>query len=543
MSVHGRSEGVAGLFGRPVGRLVLLLLAVVISVAAIPTAQAAPRSPGGPAARSIQATGPFFNAPCPVRPPQGVTVDCGVLVVPESRSNFNGRTVQLPVAIIRSPNPNKAADPVVFLTGGPGQGATGFAAILPQFFGPILANRDVILMDQRGTGFSTPTLDCEFRDLRTVGKLKQPFGGLQDNQRPAYIQQQADALAACGQLYRELGVDLRAYNSAENAADFEDLRRALGIGQWNLYGGSYGTRLALTILRFRPESVRSAVLDSAYPLQARPFYVTAPETYNRSLNALFAECAAEPACNAAFPDLGAQFDRMVAQLNASPAQLPIVNPQNGELVTYLPFTGVDASSIVFSLLYSTEIIPILPLLISATANGNYGPFSQLVSILLFSGGTEEDLRIGTNIGMNIAVECNEDATFARPEDFVRARDQNRRGSALANGILFNEAILDVCNAWGLSTPISPAENQAVVSDRPSLIISGALDPITPPQNAIETASTLSNSRIVTLPRGGHSPSATNPCLLNIVAAFINAPNQPVDTSCAAAPPAPFVVPQ
>lgn len=494
--------------------------------------------PAAPLTSSARAqTVPFTPAPCPVQAPEGLQLDCGYLTVAESRRNYTGKTIQLAVGILRSPNPNKAADPAVFLQGGPGGATLALVPAVAGAYAPILARRDIIFMDQRGTGFSRPNLNCDFSATRMLdGWL--PFGGIQQSERPDFLQLQVDVFSACGQAYRQQGVDLSAYNSVENAADFEDLRLALGYGPWNIMGFSYGTRLALTMMRYRPETIRSVLLDSVYSPQLRSFNVTAIESYNRALNVMFADCAADPACNAAFPDLGASFDTLVARLNANPVQLPLVNPDTGEVLTYIPFTGVDFSTLTFQLMYITPIIPILPALISLTENSNYELLS-LITSLLFSDPSASL----SSIGMQIAVQCNEDTTFNTPEEFVQARDTNRRASSLANIVTFNEAILEVCGAFGLTNP-DPAENTAVSSDLPTFIIAGAYDPITPPENARNAASTLPNSFVVEYPRGGHTPSLYSPCLTNAVAAFLDNPAQAPDTSCIAGEaPLPFLAPQ
>jgi pimeloyl-ACP methyl ester carboxylesterase len=372
--------------------------------------------------------------------------------------------------------------------------------------------------------------------MQTLGK-RLPFNMAADD-RPAFIQAQLDFLIACGTAFREAGIDLRAYNSAENSADLEDLRRALGYDQWNLVGGSYGTRLALTSMRYRPETIRSAVLDSVYPLQAN-FHTEVFSSFQNSLNSLFAQCAADAACNAAYPKLDHAYDSVVARLNANPAQVPIIDPQTEQIVTYLPVSGVDFSLLMFQLSYSTPVIPILPLVIAATNNGNYELLGVLFGLLLSASGEDP---AAFSFGMQVAVQCNEDATFASSRDFVAARDKNRRASPLAHIITFNEAYLDVCAAWGLTNP-EPGANFRVESDRPTLIIGGTNDPITPPNYAASAAETLSRSTTVLYPRGGHTPSAISPCLARIVAAFHNDPNQRPDSSCVAAEaPLPFVTP-
>jgi len=311
--------------------------------------------------------------------------------------------------------------------------------------------------------------------------------------------------------------------ASENSADLEDLRRALGYGPWNLVGISYGSRLALTAMRYRPETIRSMVLDSAVPLQSN-FMVEVFSSFQNSLNSLFAQCAADTACNAAYPKLDHAYDAVVARLNANPAQVPIIDPQTEQVVTYLPVSGVDFSLVLLELSYDTSDITILPLLIAATNMGNYELLGVILGLTLASPGGN------LSFGMHVAVQCNEDVTFASSRDFVVARDKNRRASPLAHIITFNEAYLDVCAAWGL-TPPDPADNYPVHSDLPTLIIGGTNDPITPPNYAASAAETLSRSTIVLYPRGGHSSSTSSPCLATIMAAFYNDPNQRPDSSC------------
>ncbi len=514
--------------------LIAILLIVAALVPAPRAAQAAPAASG----HEIQArqTVPLTPAPCPVPSPEGIRVDCGYLTVAESRRNYTGKTIQLAVAIVRSPNPNKAADPVVFLAGGPGQAAVPFAPVIPLFMGPTLAQRDIILIDQRGTGFSKPALNCSFGVTTLGGRL--PIGMKQANDRTAALQFQVDALKACGDGMRKAGIDLRAYNSVENAADLEDLRRALGLGAWNVYGGSYGTRLALTAMQYRPETLRSVVIESVYPLQVN-IHVDNFQSFDQTLSRLFAECAADQACNTANPNVGARYDEMVPRLNANPAQIPIVNLDTGALITYIPVTGVDVVSILFQLSYITDLLPILPSLITETASGNYRLLTIILSALLTAPPQEMQ---ALSLGMLVAVQCNEEVTFASANDFVIARNKYPRAAPLAHNIIYNEAMLEVCAAWGLTNP-DPADNRAVRSDVPTLVINGTLDPVTPPQFATLAAETLSRSQVVIYPRGGHTPSGSSPCLGSMIGAYYNNPAVRPDDSCIAQEaPRPFIIP-
>lgn len=488
--------------------------------------------------KATQATGAFTTALCPIATPQDMRMDCGVLTVPESRSTFTGKTIRLPVAILRSPNPNKASDPVVFLQGGPGAATIVLAPILVSAYRPILAERDIILMDQRGTGFAEPRLDCPGISSSSLRARLQ--AQLRATDQAEALQWQAKQLAQCGQALQAADVDLRAYNSAESAADYEDLRLALGYEPWNVIGGSYGTHLALSMVRFRPATLRSVVLDSLDPFQAN-FQVDVFSSYNRTLTLLAAECAAEPACQRAYPNLLDTFDTLYQQLNSTPAQVPVIDPQTGRTTAHVPLSGVAFSNLIFQLFYATELIPMLPLLIGETAQGNYVPFGSLLGVLLTAQPTQAG-GAAEAVGMLTAVQCNEDVTFATRKDFIAARHQNPRARSLSFMLFFNEQMLQGCEGFGLNNP-DPLENQPVHSDRPILILSGTNDPITPPSYATIGAATLSNSFIVTYPRGGHAPSFSSLCLATAVATFLNTPEQRPDTSCIAQEaPRPFLTP-
>lgn len=522
------SSARSALRSRSTRLFVLLALVAVAAVGAIPM-RAAAQEP----------IATFQSADCFVPAPEGYAVECGYVLAPESHNNFDGTLVGLATVIVRSPNPNAADDPVVFLSGGPGQAATPFAPAAGLLFERVLANRDVIFFDQRGTGFSVPSLFCPPLQIDTLlGRL--PVGAFQEQQRPEILQLFVELLTACGQAYGEAGVDLTKYNTPENAADIEDLRRALGYGQLNLIGGSYGTRLALEAMRFRPATIRSAVLDSLAPPPYN-FQVQAPASFNRTLEGLFAACSADAACGSQFPDTLGKWDALIARLNATPAQLPIYNLETGDIIDYLPVNGWDLTLVVFQLAYITEVHPLLPAIVDLSYQGDYTILSLLFSALFQPGGDDGPVQPALALTMLTAFQCYDDLPFVTADDFIRVRSQNLRGQPLSIVITFNEAFKDVCSNLGLGTDTPAYENQQVTSDVPAFLIAGELDPITPPQQAFDTAATLSRSSVVVYPRGGHTPGFSSPCLLNAMAAFIENPAVAPDTSCVAAEaPLPFL---
>ena len=506
--------------------LTMLALLAICAAAVIPLPAAAQRP-----------TAMFQAADCFVPAPDGYAMDCGYVIAPVSHNNFDGDVVKLATAIVRSPNPNKAPDPVVFLTGGPGEAATPYAALAARFFARLLQHRDVIFFDQRGTGYSQPNLYCPpLQSDSLLGTI--PVGALQEEQRLEALQQEIDQSIACGQAYQQAGVALTTYNTPENAADIEDLRRALGYQQLNLLGGSYGTRLALEAMRFRPETIRSAVLDSLAPPPFN-FQVEGPASFDRSLTSLFAACDADAACAAAYPDTLAKWDALYARLNAQPVQLPLYNLESGELIDYLPINGWDLTTVVFGASYSTGLLPLLPSIVSQAYVGDYTTLSTVISALNMPGGARPALPPIAQ-SMHVVFQCYDDMPFVTADDFIRVRSQHPRAQPLSGLVEFNEGFQEICASLGLGTDTPAFANQPVTSDVPALLIAGELDPVTPPQQAYDTAATLSRSTVVVYPRGGHGPSFGSPCLMDAVAAFIENPAATPDTSCIAAEaPLPF----
>jgi len=240
---------------------------------------------------------------------EGETVECGYLIVPEDRADPDSRDIRLAVAIFRHPDGAPEPDPIIYLEGGPGGSPLEIRAPNFAYFGPIFAaNRDIILFDQRGVGFSEPALDCpaltelylDLLDFEADGELLTA---------QEILDRKVEAFMACAEDLSAVA-DLSAYNTVANAADVNDLRLALGYDQVNLYGSSYGTRLALGVMRDFSEGVRSVVLDAPYGPDA-DIYLDTPSSFDRALTVLTKECAADDACNAAYPDLRTCFESYV----------------------------------------------------------------------------------------------------------------------------------------------------------------------------------------------------------------------------------------
>lgn len=459
----------------------------------------------------------------------GKDVRCGFVVVPEDRSAVNGRLVRLAVAIFKSPNPHPAPDPFVFLQGGPGGSLVsdfGSAVTKKNRVTDYPANRDLVMVDQRGTGLSQPSLACTESTAEHYRSLDQNLS----LQRQSALQTQA-ALQCRSRLVAS-GINLNAYTSVAGAADVADLRVALGYPSLNLYAVSYGTRLALTIMRTHPQGIRSVILDSVEPPGVNA--VTGPlSSTKRVFDVLFNGCAADRACNAAYPHLQNTFYRVVQRLNATPVTIH-TQDQAGKAYTVL-LTGNGLIDLTFSTLYATQLIPYIPGMISLADKGDFRIPSAIYGLLLLTDAS-------LNLGVYYSVECGEDAPFVTSQQVTaagRVLDPVIRPDVLSGQL--NE--LQVCQGWHVKA-VPAAQLQPVKSSIPTLILSGQYDPITPPANSLQAAQTLSHSYRFVFPGTGHGVYQTNSCPNKIVVAFENTPVQRPDASCIATMTGPhFLVPR
>jgi len=248
------------------------------------------------------------RADCPFTPPAG-HIECGWLVVPESRSRPNGKTVRLNVVVVRAATPT-SAPPTVFISGGPGQAGA------PRNYRPTLIARarDVIYYDQRATGRSQPALCPEFD------------AGYADNRNrntdQARIEGEKQLIQRCVESLRTQGIDAEAYNTSTSAQDLADLRRALGYERWILHGGSYGTRLAQETMRADPLGVHAAILIAPVPPDEQGEALEWRLSIQRGFEKLFAACGADTTCHAAFPDPGGDFFALWDELQRAPILMP-----------------------------------------------------------------------------------------------------------------------------------------------------------------------------------------------------------------------------
>jgi len=421
-----------------------------------------------------------------------LAAQCGTLEVPENRTKPEGRKISLAIAVLPANTLNPRADPLFILAGGPGQAAS--------FLGPFAAalagvrkDRDIVLVDQRGTGRSSP-LDCA-----AFKPDDSPDATLELDQAPK--------ARACAKELAEAGVDVAQYTTAAWIADLEAVRGALGYAKINLWGGSYGTRAALEYLRAYPARVRSVVLDGVAAPSMKVFLDVWPSR-DVALTAVLDACAQSAPCRAAHPDLPGTLDAIRDRLGPKGRDVAVTDPRTGaEETQHLTFDHVLAA--LQPLTYSPELSALLPEVIGRVAAGDYGPL--FAGAMLVTG----DLAQQMNNALHYSVTCTEDAPRVSTADVAGALAKVRSRSLAMQA-------LAVCDAWPRGAIATDAA-KPVQSDVPVLILSGGLDPVTPPANGAEVAKTLSASRHIVARGYGHivSPHA---CAPRLIAAFIDDPS-------------------
>lgn len=459
----------------------------------------------------------FEPAECRFRPPALETVVCGDLLVPENRSVSNSATIRLHVAVLKSNGEQPEPDPLIYLSGGPGSVALEWLYWDAVQYGYILKHRDVIFFDQRGIGYSEPSLDCP--------EVSEAFHDTLDQNMSTeeWIQSKVGALLACHERLIDEGIDLSAYNSATIAADVNDLRLALGYDKVNLFGLSYGTRLALTIMREFPEAVRSVVLDSPVPLQM-DIFSTQGQSARDALNLVFERCAAEEACNAAFPGLRSAFYGLLERLEVDPITVHVSHLFTRQL-SEMTVNGNVFLAGVIDALYDPDTILELPKIIYNTYHqlpGHNYQLAQFMQIYLIRPEYSSE-------GMRYSVLCSEEAAFTSFSTAMARGDglEPRLRDYLEQDL---QTDFSTCDAWGVES-VDPIENVAVKSEIPTLVMTGEFDPVTPPAWGEAVIETLPNATHVVFPNLSHGVFFDRSCPGEIVAAFLDDPYADPDLHC------------
>lgn len=434
----------------------------------------------------------FEPEPCPRAMPSGV--ECGSLLVPEDRSNADSPMIRLAVAIFRTSNPKP--DPLLFLDGGPGSRTLdAWSGGLDSLVARVGRERDVVIFDQRGMGYSEPALTCP-----------EKVEGSSDD----WLERCHDRLVAAG-------INLAAYTTRENASDAAELMRSLGYTSYNVWGGSYGSSLALTLLRDHPEGIRSVVVTALQPIQVSLEELLAP-MFQRSIDLIAEQCAADEACSASFPgDMRQKLYTVITRLDENPFTFDIdgqVQSLDGDLL----IGGLS------QLMKHADSLPQIPGLVEALYAEQYSiviPYAQMLS-------TPPDPSAPD--GAFWSMRCTDSALAANPDAFearLEAVNPALRGRFREQ----YELELDTCQMWGAHVP-AEAELTPAVSDVPVLILNGEFDPFSSPENVALTLETLPNGSAFWFPGYGHGVN-TDFCAQRIFYEFVSNPEHRPDATCIA----------
>ncbi len=432
---------------------------------------------------------------CPPGVPEAQGIECSYLVVPEDYAAPNGQTIRLPVFRIQAQNGQPAPDAILFIAGGPGAPALSALEMLAD--SPFRAERDIIILEQRGAGQAEPDLTCDVSLLEN------------------------DALPCLENLLSR-NITLSHFTSGSMIADLNALREALPYEEWNLFGQSYSTLLMLLAMGSRPEGIRSLVLDSTHPPGANP-YVRASENYSQALDAFFDECAISQACTAAYPDLKSRFYKLVDSLNAKPVVVNAIDSST-EKTNRVAVDGNWLLAQTFDALYgdvtSADALAYWPLFISLLEQGKFELIAPWISEPVI------DWEEALTFGLYFSVMCQDVFPRADPELLAA---QAKAFPAL-EGWAASAFGRRVCEAWKLP-PTPSLTPGALENEIPTLILAGEHDPVTPPSWGQDLARGLGNASIYKFPFSGHLLSQDNPCAQQIIAEFLADPRVAPDASC------------
>lgn len=432
-------------------------------------------------------------------PYPGIKARCGTFVRPLDPASPDGETIELFVAVVPAQSLEPAPDPLVPIAGGPGQASSDFYAATANAFERIRRDRDIVLLDQRGTGQSAP-LDCEIDEEIVSGQMS--------------LEQTRAETEKC---LAALPHDPRFFTTSVAVTDLEALREALGYTQFNLYGISYGSRVAQHFARRYPGSTRSVILDGVVPPQIALGPAIATEA-QRALEAIFDRCAEDTACAARFPDLPQRFAAVEAQVTAEPVSVTLPNPVTGAAET-VDFGGDQFAGSIRLLSYHPSTVALIPFLVDQAADGNFQPLGA--QYLMISSSLSESL----SIGMHNAVMCTEDAPYFDGEAVT-----DEQLAATYMGPLLRDAMAEMCAIWPAGV-LDDGFKEPLATDSPVLLLSGEADPITPPEYADLAAVDLSTAYLHTGEKQGHG-QAPRGCVPDVMADFVASPDvSPIEDDC------------
>jgi pimeloyl-ACP methyl ester carboxylesterase len=419
--------------------------------------------------------------------------------MPETPGKMDGRTLRIEFAVVPALAKSKAPDPLFVLAGGPGQAAMQVAPLMMPVLGQINTRRDIVFVDQRGTGKSNP-LTCP------------------DDDKPTALAERVDMpqqIARIGACLRTLDADPRQYATWIAVRDLDAVRALLGAERINLWGGSYGTRAGLEYLRQFPQRVRTLVLDGVAPPDMRlpaSFAVDGQAALDKTI----AACAKEAACSAQFPDFARQLDALFGRFGSQGVTLTLTDPLTGR-PEKVPFTRESMLAALRTPLYAPQFGAMLPYVVERATRDDFTPLVAMLAA--FSGNNTTHLAWG----MHFAVICAEDVPRIDAADRAAAA-ATRFGAGFIG--LYEQACEQVPHQP------APAEFYTIPpATVPVLLLSGGADPATPPRHAEFVAKALPNSRHLIAPHLGHGVSSQG-CAPELLARFVRqASFDKIDGAC------------
>ena len=452
----------------------------------------------------------YVAAKCPMKlPDTKIKVDCGWLTVPEDRNVANSPSIELAVARLHSNDPNAGA-PVVDLGGGPGFPAlTNVDSLVKS---TILDHHDLIVWDQRGIGYSKPSLVCPEYEQAV-------FDMLNSTDAPAVEGQRIDAsVQQCHTRLVTSHINLNGFNTLENAADLAALRVALKIPEWNLHAASYGTAVGITEIEHFPAGIRSVLLDSVVQPDATVGALDRVKSAQRSFDVLYQTCASQPSCHDKYGDLEVLVAKAAASLTANPEKVTVTDPASGRTHP-MTITGDDLYAGLFQAMYSPSLIAAIPSVMQAIASGDR-------SIIPTLAAQAVPLATGSSTGMMLSVDCADRQRLLQPAaltTYLAAHPQ-------LGTIAYLSAAEDQCKGWNVNSAPASFNKLPGPTKIPVLVTAGAFDPITPPAGTKRVAKAL-GAPYLFFPDAGHGAVGPSTCSVDIWNAFMADPHDKLDTSC------------
>ena len=419
---------------------------------------------------------------------------CATVQLPLNYDDPDGKQIPIFVAVVPSSTASPETDAFIVFSGGPGQASAEQGAFVDLAFDEILGKRDVILIDQRGTGKSY-ALSCNFDPIEDAD---------------------IEPKAAAEKCRSQQDIDVRHFTLENIIRDTEEIRARLGYDQLNLWGGSYGTKTASLYLKRYPERVRSVVVDGVLPPDTSLFS-SAPASAERALNKLIEDCSAQTSCNQAFPDIKAQVNALVEKASNGELRFKGLNPVTGVSVDIEMSIAMTVESI-RSVMYNAEGTTILPFAINEASNGNLQP---LVAGLFGA----EALSNGMYLGSTLSLLCGEDVSSIGDDAAAAAG----AGSFARDSYykIWNE----YCEGWDYIVPSASDFYGPAEGDVPMLVLSGDLDPVTPPALGEHWVKGFPNGRHIVVKGTGHNTSYVA-CMPSLISEFVdNLDAAALDTSC------------